>query len=42
MKVVAGPLGERERRMRKPDSLEALSDHAMVMLLWKMRVTVRL
>jgi hypothetical protein len=40
--VVVAPPAESERRTRKPVSLEALSDHAMVMLLWKTRVTARL
>ena len=40
--AVVVPPAERERRTRKPDSLAALSDHEMVMLLWKMRVTARL
>ena len=41
-KEVEGPAGLREREMRKPDSLVALSDHEMVMELWNRRMAVRL
>ena len=41
-KEVEGPAGLREREMRKPDSLVALSDHEMVMESWNRRVAVRL